>query len=375
MSIDLDDTEKFDKLPEKGLSAGLVLKIDCPTQSGQHYSYGTSGDKFRLVDWITAVQVVTDGKRPLKDMGGAELQASEYWNSKTPAVDFLADRTLYGDHCLIPIAWGRHLGDTEYYLNWGDYESIELDITNILDDTLHGSATLDLINLKIVDGLGLPASKGIFQERIWRTYTTVQDEKKYLKLPAGSPLRRIMIRAVPDQESSSPYRRSDNFYDLVEQIKLSFGDGGEVALDTYSVEQLELMHMLHGGEVHTGGTLLANSSGGGEMIRTGIGRMRSMQATKGEVATSLTEMNFGIYTYLDDLQSVYFDSGTNQYVHWDCFGLGYNNTIPIRFDLPTVDRMLDTIAKAPIQLELDCQDASAAEDGEVQLILSELVSR
>jgi len=375
MSIDLNDTEKFDKLPEKGLSAGLVLKIDCPVQSGQHYSYDTSGDKFRLVDWITAIQVVTDGKRPLKDMGGAELQASEYWNAKTPAIDFLADRTLYGDHCLIPISWGRFLGDTEYYLNWGDYESIELDITNILDATLHGTATLDVINLKIVDGLTLPASKGIFQERIWRTYATVQDEKKYFKLPVGSPLRRIMLRAVPDQESSSPYRRSDNFYDLIEQIKLLFGDGGEVALDTYSVEQMELMHMLHGGEVHTGGTLLANSSGGGEMIRTGIGRMRSMQASKAEVGTSVTEMNFGIYTYLDDLKSIYFDTGTNQYVHWDCYGLGYNNVIPILFDIGGIDKMLDTVSKAPINLEIDCEDSSTAEDGTVQIILDELVSR
>jgi len=371
----LNNTLKYDELPEKGLSAGLILKVDAPTASGQHYSYDTTGDKFRLVDWITEVKIITDGKRPLKDLGGAEFQGAEYWNSKKPAVDFLADRTLYGDHCLIPIAFGRELGDLEYYFNWGDYDSIELDIKNILDSTLHVSATIDIINLKIVDGESLAPSKGIFQERIWRTYQTVQDRKEYFKLPIGSPLRRILIRAVPDQESSSPYRRSDNFYDLIEQIKLTFGDGGEVALDTYSVEQMELMHMLHGGEVHTGGTLLGNSSGGGEMIRTGIGRMRSMQATKAEVGTSVTEMNFGIYTYLDDLQSIYFDTGTNQYVHWDCFGLGYNNIIPIRFDLGGIDKMLDTVAKAPIQLELDCEDSSTAEDGTVQLILSELVSR
>ena len=375
MSIDLDDTEKFDNLPEKGLSAGLVLKIDCPTVSGQHYAYATVKDKYRLVDWITAVQVVTDGKRPLKDMGGAELQASEYWNTGKVPGDQIADRTLWGDHCLIPISWGRFIGDTEYYLNWGDYESIELDITNEFDGTLQDAATIDIINMKIVDGIGLPPSKGIFQERIWRTYATVQDEKKYFKIPAGSPLRRIMLRNIPDVESSSPYRRSDNFMDLTEEIKLLFGDGGEVALDTFAVEQMELNSMMNYGLVHTQGLGLAFVSEDG-IVRTGVGRALGKQVSYANVATTQPAYDFSFFTYMDDLQQIWATTGvSNQYVHWDIWGHGYNNTIIIQFDKPNLESMLDTVAKAPIQLELDCQDASAAEDGTVQIILNELVSR
>lgn len=375
MSIDLDDTEKFDKLPEKGLSAGLVLKIDCPTVSGQHYAYATVTDKYRLVDWISAVQVVTDGKRPLKDMGGAELQASEYWNSGKVAVDQIADRTLWGDHCLIPIAWGKHLGDMEYYLNWGDYDSIELDVTNTFDGTLQTSATMDIINLKIVDGLTLPSSKGIFQERIWRTHTSVQDEEVYYKLPTGSPLRRIMLRNVPGVQTSSPYRRLCNFMDLTEQIKLTFGDGGEVAFDTYATELMELNSMMNYGWVHTHGLGLGFVSEDG-IVRTGVGRAVGKQVAYANVATTQPAYDLSFYTYMDDLQFIPATTGiSNQYVHWDIWGHGYNNTIIMQFDKPTIDSILDTVAKAPINLQLNTRDAASAAGGVYQVILNELVSR
>lgn len=374
-SMDLADTFKFDEMPSAGKSAGLILKIDCPTQSGQHYNYANAGDKFRLVDWIDEVKIVTDGKRALKDLNGAILQGLEYWNKGRTAVDQLADRTLYGDHCLIPIAWGRRLHDLEYYLNYADYSSFELQVKNILNSTLHGSATIDIINLKIMDEEVLPSSKGVFKERIWREWTTVANETKYLKPPAEDKLRRIILRAVPDQESSSPYRRSCNFMDLMNEIKLGFHDYGEIAFDGYATELMEKNALEFPHEVHTCGTLLAMASGGSEMIRTGIGRMRSMQVSKAEVGTSVTEMNFGIYTYLDDLKAVYYDTGTNQYVHWDCYGLGYMNMLAMLFDYGDCAHLLDQKDKKTINLDIKTKNDSTAADGTNQVILSELVSK
>jgi len=373
-SIDLNNTFKFDELPETGLSAGLILWIKSPIKSGAHYGISAAGDKLRLVDWISKVQVITDGKRPLKDLNGNVAQALEYWNSGRTAADQLADRTLYGDYAIIPIAWGQKLYDPLYFLRWEDYTSIELDVTNIFDATHFDSATITIENIKVEDPPAGLASKGVFQERIWREWTTVQNETKYLKPPVGNKYRRIVLCATPALTTSSPYRRKTNFFSLMNEIKLAFKDYGEVAFDGYGRELMEQNAIEFPHEAHCGGTLLATLTGN-EPVRTGIGRRRSAQVTKGEVATTLTEMNFGIYTYLDDIMTVWFDSGINQYIYWDVFGLGYNNTMALLFDHAGPENYIDSVAKSTINLDIKTADDANAAGGTNQVVLSELVAK
>jgi len=374
LAIDLNSTFKFDELPEKGLSGGLILTIKSPIQSGQHYGVDVVSDKLRYIDWIDKVQVVTDGKRPLKDLNGELCQALEYWATGRTAVDQLADRTLYGDYAIIPISWGRYLGDPLYLLDWSKYSSIELDVKNILNTTLHGSATITIENLAVMDAPAGLASKGVFQERIWREWTTVADETKYLKPPTSEKYRRIILQATPALTASTPYRRKTNFWNLMNTIKLKFLDGKEIAFDGYGLELMEKNAIEWPHEVHTGGTLLATLTGN-EPVRTGIGRRRSAQVTKGEVAATLTEMNFGIYTYLDDIMTVWFDAGTNQYIYWDVFGLGYQNTLALWLDTLGPEHYLDAKAKAPIDLEVHTLNDANAAGGTNRVILSELVEK
>jgi len=374
-SIDIASTLKFDELPAKGLSAGMILTIDSPTKVGTHYDPAVIGDKLRLIDYIDKVQVVTDGKRPLKDLSGELLQALEYWNTGRTAVDQLADRTLYGDHCIIPIPWGRHLYDPLYFLNWEEYSSIELDVKNIMDSTYHDSATVTIENIRIVDPPAGLKSLGLFQERIWREWTTVQDETKYFKPPIGNKLRRILLNATPDITSSWPYRRKRNFWLLMNEIKVAFKEGAEVFYDGYGETLMEQNALEFPHEVHTGGTLLAAATDD-VSIRTGVGRRRSGQVTYANVGVTQPAYDFSIYTYLDDIMTVECTQPClNAYVYWDVFGLGYQNCMALLFDHFGAEHYLDTIDKAPITMEIKTEDHADAAGGTNKLILSELVSK
>lgn len=370
-NIDLDDTFKFDELPESGKSAGLLLTVRSPI--GGHFDYARDGDKLRLVDWFNKVQVVVNGKRPLKDINGAVAQALEYWNKGNTSPDRMRSRPIGEAVCFIPLAWGRFLGDTQYYLNWEDYQSMELDLTNVLTDPPFPSATLTIENYKIMDEGALPASLGVFQERIWREWTTVKNETQYFKLPIGPTLRRIILRAVPAMTAAAPYHRKRSFYHLMEEIKLGFNSHAEIAFDGYGQALMEQNihdwpHM-----PRTEGIALGHSTG--YPIRTGIGERRSLALVKGEVATTLVPVDFGAWTYTDDIINAYSDPLDSQYVWWMCNGLGYNNTMAILFDLYGMDNLINTEAKKPINLDIKTENHDDAVGGINEIILSELVAK
>lgn len=371
--LDLDDTFKFDELPETGKSAGLLITLASPLSGGQHYACTDFDDKIRMIDWFSKVQVIVDGKRPLKDLSGPVAQALSYWNTGKTVPDALKDRSIGEDRCFIPIAWGRRLYDPEYYLNWEDYASIELDLVNTMTDPPFDSATITIDNIKIMDEGALPASKGIFQERIWREFTTVQNKTEYFKLPIGNKLRRLILRCVPDLAAAAPFRRIRSFYHLAEEVKLALKGGDEICFEGYGealMEQniLEFPHM-----PRTGGLTLGLTDGYG--VRTGIGKRLAQSIAHSEIATSLTERNYGIYPYTDDIMCIFSDSSTNAYLTWQAMGLGYNNTLALLFDQLGIENLIDTDEKAPINLEIKTENHADAAAGVVEIILSELVPK
>lgn len=371
--IDLADTFKFDEFPETGLSAGLLLTLEAPTNSGEHYSADNYDDKLRLIDWINKVQIVVDGKRPLKDLSGAVAQALEYWNVGRSSPDYLKDPSIGPDRCFIPISWGRFLGDTEYCLDWSKYASLELDLTNIATDGPIDSLTLNIENLKIMDPAPGVESKGVFQERIWREYTTAQNKTEYFKPPVGNKIRRIILRCVPDLSASAPWKRIRNFDHLAYEIKLGFKDYSEIAFDGYGESLMEQNMMEFPHMAHTSGYALALTGGYG--VRTGIGYRIGVGVSPAEIATSLTERNFGIYPYSGDVMNIMSDTSTNAYLNWWAKGFGYNNTLALLFDLHGPEHFLDTVDKGPVNLDIKTEDNANAADGVVEIILSELVDK
>jgi len=376
ISLTLADTYKFDDLPETGKSAGLLLVFKSPINSGQHLTYGDYGDKLRFADWFSKIQLIVDGKRPLKDLNAVLCQALEYWNSGQVARDRYMERSIGADTCYVPITFGRYLGDVEYYLNWEDYSSIELDVTNTMTSPPYASATMDIINYKI-EGEGVPVSKGVFQERIWRELTTVADKTEYLKPPIGNKYRRIILQATPAVTTSYPYYRKRSFWYLMNEIQLGFKERAELFYDAYGLELLEKNIHEHPYLAHTGGQALGSAStfDVDTFINCSIGRRTWAQATPMEVGTDVTENNLGIWPYADDLLVVYADRATNTYIQWMAKGMGYMNTMALLFDRFGMDNILDSNEKSPITLDIKTENNANAAGGTNKIILSELVSR
>ncbi|MFQ6053072.1 MAG: hypothetical protein ACE5OO_02425 [Candidatus Bathyarchaeia archaeon] len=371
-SIDLSDTFKFDELPETGLSSGLIIWIHTPLTSGAHYGYD---GKTRIVDYIDKVQLITDGKRPLRDLTGPQVQALNFWNTGEVAADHLSDPCIGPQYCQLVLPFGRRLYDNKFYLNWEDYSSVELDVTNSLTAALHTSADITIENVKLMDAEGIAPSEGVFQERSWREWATVQNATEYFKPPIGNKYRRIILQCEPAITTSAPYRRKRGFFHLAEEVKLAFKDYEETAFDGYGRYLLyrnasEWPHI-----PQTDGLLIASLDGSSH-VNTGIGYRESSVVSKGEVATSLTEMNFGVYTYNDDLMVVYYDTGTNQYIFWSAKGFGYQNTLALLFNhIDEPEYYIDSNEKATINLDVKTENNANAAGGTNRIILSELVEK
>lgn len=376
VNLTLNDTYKFDELPETGKSAGLLLVLKSPTNSGQHLDYTNYGDKLRFADWFDKIQVVTDGKRPLKDLNGILCQALEYWNTGKVAKDRYIERSIGADTCYIPISWGRFLGDIEYYLQWEDYSSIELDLKNVLTSPPYASATLDIINMKIEGEGAVPSSKGVFQERIWREYTTVADETKYLKPPVGNKYRRIILQAIPAMTTAHPYHRARSFWYLMNEIKLGFKEKTELFFDAYGLELLEKNAQEFPELPRTcGQSLGCRTTQPGTVTQTSIGRRQGQKATPMEITTDIVDNHVGIYPYSEDIMNILDDVATNNYEHWEAYGMGYMNTLALLFDRFGMDNIMDSMDKQPITLDIKTENNANAAGGTNKIILSELVSK
>jgi len=375
-NLTLNDTLKFDELPKKGKCSGLIFWIRTPTTSGQHY--GIDG-KTRLVDYVDQVQFITNGKRPLKDLTGAQVQGLNFLNTGEVPGDLLTDPSLGPQYCQLVIPFGRFIGDLEHYLNWEDYSSAELDVKNSLSSTIHVSASYGIQTVDFMDADALPASKGVFMERNWREKSsTTADETEYYKPPTGSKYRRLVIQAIAGIRASAPYRRKTNNFDVADEIKLKFLDGKEVAYDGYSRYLAYLQAVFLKQMAETFGKLLGSTDGASSgIVNTGIGYRFGSHVSPAEIATTLTERNYGIYTYADDLMPIYSDTGTNPYVDWRAKGVMYQNMLPLFplvRNLDDVDHYLDTEAKDPIDLEIKTKNDANATGGKYHVIISELVA-
>ena len=162
----------------------------------------------------------------------------------------------------------------------------------------------------------------------------------------------------------------------MEEIKLGFKDYGEIAFDGYGLELMEQNALEFPHEAHCGGLQLGLITGAYEqVIRTGIGCARSRSAIGAEVGAAARAYDLCIYTYNDDIMSVWTAITTNQYINWDAWGLGYNNTLALLFDHLGPENYLDSAAKATINLDIKTENEDDAAGGVNQVILSELVSK
>ena len=175
-------------LPRSNVLSGLVINLRATN--------GASGGAQSIPAMIDRIEVIADGSKELFSMTGQEAFLNTYALTGIipPCRHDLAANAVQESVIVIP--FGRKLGDHEYYLDCGEYTSLELRITfnatvgdtGIVDNSLY----LEVLGLMAMEGA--PAPKlGTFKTSRKYNFITAADGDVVLDLPRANLYRRLNV--------------------------------------------------------------------------------------------------------------------------------------------------------------------------------------
>jgi len=357
-------------LPKQGRLSFIMLEIS-GTHNGAPFQTDTTA-KWRVHDFIDEINVVANGQRDIIALNGKVAQAMGWWDQGVTMPDVWRQYSSASLKSWFVLNFGPKMWDPNFYLQLEDFDSIELQIKNSMTSTYWGADPDVSVYLGWLRGGDVPASQGFLKKEIWRRYTTVQGGREYMDLPTALPIRRILIQAIPDLDSSGVAETGPE--NVAHTIKLTFQSGLVTVFDGGFVELMKLNYLDLGHEVITQGAVYHNADYGFDVdiadVRGHAGvsgsRDGSGSATIPTIEGDRDDFTQKMETYEGDSPFEFIFRG------W-----GYQNIAGWRFDfLPFPQGLLDPseAGEGIVELEIGTRDAASAADGTVRVILDRLAT-
>lgn len=363
-SMTLTDTYKLD-LPEHGLLSSLLIRVS----GNQLTAYGQGAHDWRIVDEISKIAVLLNGATICKSLTGYQAQALAFYDQGVlPPGDWrnYASNTQF-EYFLIN--FGRYLGDTELGLDLSKFANVELQITNT-------ATASDFTSLSVsVQGIYLRGSdagqfKGYMRTEEWRSWTTVSDETKYNDLPVEHRIRRILLQAIPDQDSD--FVNETNMANLMDDVELSL-DTGQIRVFKGGIDDLMRSNYLATGKpVIVGGQTYMLADDG---IDVGVGRVI------GYVGGAVSKDGSGSATIptlaADELNGTLKPETYEGDNPINVLAIGFAPFYTAQFDFDLgwdVNNWLDPNSRKTVKLDIHTRSGAAYADGRNAIVLDRLVT-
>jgi len=363
-ALTLNSTYRLD-LPEHGILSAILIKIEGTNKSG----HGQGAHNWRVLDNITAIEVILNGSTVCKSIRGDMVQATAFYDNGVVAPDLwrhYGENTQYGYFLL---DFGRHLYDRLLGLDLGKFKNVELRITNNASSTTEfGSLTVSILAFYLRD-FGSASPIGYIRSETWREWTTVTDATEYLELPTEHPIRRIILQAIPAQGTAS--LNDTAFYNLMDDVDLSL-DTGQVRVYKGGADEITKSNLYeYGRPIITGGEVYQTDTKG---VDTGIGNVLKTAHGGGEVSgTSVATIPAYEVTNSNNCQILgTYEADAPIRTMWE--GDGYHNTAVFRFDYDADPfTWLDPKARATVNLNVHTRNSATADNGTNRVILDRFV--
>lgn len=220
VSMAFGETYEYD-LPKSGILGSLVAYISS-TQNGQPFL--TAVRKWRLVDYISQIELMGDGSVPIKSFDGVEALAAAFYDDFREPACMWRHYSNTPHRQWIPIHMGRHFMDEEYALDLSRFEQVKL---NILNDASATEFTTDikltLIAYWLREGVVVP--RGYFREEVWKSWAPTAGEWEYSHLPVALPIRRILLEARPAVDTADA-KNNSTMHELMDDVEFTYRTGG-----------------------------------------------------------------------------------------------------------------------------------------------------
>src|SRR3990167_3307405 len=114
-------------LPKQGELSSLILYVRS-TQNGQPFL--ASVPKWRLIDYISKIEVIGDGSEVIKSFDGRQALACAFYDDKIEPLGKWGNYNGVTHRQMIPIHFGRRFYDELFGLDLGRFNQVTLKTTN-----------------------------------------------------------------------------------------------------------------------------------------------------------------------------------------------------------------------------------------------------
>ncbi|NVM22451.1 MAG: hypothetical protein HWN68_11805 [Desulfobacterales bacterium] len=308
--------------------------------------------KWRLLDYIGDISVIGDGRTVVKHVPASVITAMTLYDQGVLPPHQFREYSQDTDRVVLLLNFGRYLHDPEMYLPANKFDSLELRVENLATSTyFQQDIGLDILTIQPA-GAGVPASKGFMRTETYRSWNTVNDERKHVKLPTKLPIRRIMLQAIPPLDDDEIEKT--NLFNLMYDIKITF-KSGDVEFYNGDLEWLIHKNVLETGLMPmTNGWIYHTADKG---FNVGLGYVQSMAGLAGSDDGAASAV---IPTVQRDRSSRTQKPETyeaNNPYAWLAIGLAPEGVVLIPFDyLPDPTTWLDPAVQKDVDLEIHTRD-------------------
>jgi hypothetical protein len=351
------------KLPDAGKITALILQItaDCANINAQEVS--------KLVDAISKIEVIVNGSRELHSYSGQIAQAMAFYDTGMNPIDKLTEYASAMQRCIIPICFGKYIGDPDLGLTLENYESVRLHVTNAMNDTYWDNLSIKAHSIKLDGEVSGLFGKGVIGKEEYKKYTTAQDGREYVDLQEEGQLRRIILQGIPNRSSN---KDACDFRDLFYDIKYSGKSRATVFFDSDFARLLWWNAFEYGYDVISHGQAYRAAE---DCYQHGAGMLlaAAFAATHdGSLASSKVPTKSG-----DDDGSILFrDYEANTSIDFLTKGVGIFHTGVFRHDrFADLSDALDMTLWKTLTLELHTRNSSSAASGDAKVVTERVLTK
>ncbi|KKN35891.1 hypothetical protein LCGC14_0778950 [marine sediment metagenome] len=206
-------------LPKSGHLMGLVLYLRSTAVSNAFLT----AVKWRLIDYISKIEVIGDGSEIIKSFDGRQALASAFYDDFRHPPSMWRTYATTPQRQFIPINFGRHFMDEIYGLDLSKYNQVTLKITNDATSTQFAtSVQASVVALWMRENPN--GFFGHFREEEWKTWLPVADAWEYNELPIALSIRRILLRHRNATDAADA-KNNSSFHRGMDDIEFSYRSG------------------------------------------------------------------------------------------------------------------------------------------------------
>lgn len=352
-------------LPKEGLLGSLQFHVrGTPVNDSM-----IASEKWRMLDFISKIEIIGNGSTPIKTVTGPIAAYLGWLDGGGGAPDKHFNYGTSTKRCHLNLNFGRRLFDPLYGLDLSKWNSVEVKVTNDGSATYFtGNLTIDAICYYLREPVE-PGFSGYFDTQIWREWTTVADEKKYLKLEFANRLRRIVMQVIPDLDANNAAETTP--YNVVDDVELYLRTG---VLSVFDASLRELWYENYFDLGRDVLQALEPYTTDGKGIWTGLGQTLGAGGLRLNHAGAQSSYGTTLVPGLDSATLEREAATENDQDSLLVMGLALENCAVLRFDqADDPEQYLDPVKDRTVQLNVHTANAASAADGTVRVVVDQFV--